>query len=429
MDDYGFDTLQLHAGWRADPATGAHAIPLYQTNAYLFENAADAAAQFSMDKDGYIYSRIANPTVEALEKRLCALERGRDTVCFASGMAAVLAAVQNLADSGSEIIALSTLYGGSYTLLFTHFETRYGVKAHRIDPEDLAGLEAAINGKTRAVYFEAIGNPAANIPDISGIVAIAHRHGLPVVCDTTFATPYLFDARAAGIDFTVQSLTKYVCGNGTALGGSVTDLGNFDFRGNPRFAAFNAPDEAYHGLVYADDPVSPYAARLRTGFLRDTGAMLAPFSAYLILLGCQTLSLRMQRHCENADIVARHLKEHGAVAYVRYARLPESPYHARAMQYFPKGAGSIFTFGVRGGLEAGRRFIDALKLFSLVANVGDSRSLVAHPASTTHSQMGEEALLAAGIRADMIRLSVGIEDAKDLIADLDAALEESQHAG
>lgn len=426
MKDYGFDTLQVHAGHVSDPTTGAHAVPIFQTNAYVFEDAADAAAQFELKKPGSIYTRLGNPTVNVLEQRIAALEGAVGAVCFASGMAAVLASIQNLAESGSEIIALTTIYGGSYTLIFQRFEKSYGIKAHAVDPEDLTGLEAAINEKTRCVYMETLGNPNVNIPDIENIVRIAHAHGLPVIADNTFGTPCLLDCKALGIDFTVHSLTKYIGGHGNSMGGSVSDLGNFDFKGNPRFAFFNTPDETYHGIVYADLGKTGYLAKLRAGFLRDTGACLSPFNAFLLLQGIETLSLRMAKHTENALAVAKHLQQHPLVGWVHYPALPGDTYYARAQRYFPKGVGGIFTFGIKGGLEAGRKFIDALELFALVANVSDVRSLVVHPASTTHSQLGEEGLKAAGVGADLIRLSIGIEDVKDLIEDLDQALEASQ---
>lgn len=420
--NYGFDTLQLHAGWRSDPVTGAHAMPLYQTNAFLFENTEDAAMQYAGERPGYIYSRIQNPNVRVLEERLSALENGYQSTCFATGMAALLAVTLTLAEPGDEIIALSSLYGGSYALLFSELEHRYGVKARRVESEDLLGLAAAINDKTRMIYFESVANPLAQIPDIQAITALAKDNGIPVVCDNTFCTPYLFDAGAHGIDFTLHSMTKYLCGNSTSLGGSITDLGSFDFSGSPRFPQFNTPDKAHHGRVYAELGADAFSARIRDYWLHDTGFTLSPFNAYSILLGMQTLSLRMQQHVKNADAVAKVLSENENVLSVNYARLPDSAYYERARQYMPKGVGGIFTFRIQGGFEAGRRFIDALKLFSLVGNVGDTRSLVVHPASTTHSPLSPEELAACGIEPDLIRLSVGIEDKTDIIADLEQAL-------
>jgi O-acetylhomoserine (thiol)-lyase len=341
-------------------------------------------------------------------------------------MAALLALVLNLCEPGDEIVALSSLYGGSYALLFDEMEHRYGVVARRIEPEDLIGLSEAINDRTRLVYFESVANPLASIPDIRSIAETAHEAGVPVACDNTFATPYLFDAAANGVDYTLHSTTKYISGNGTSIGGSVTDLGTFSVAGSPRFPQFNTPDSAHHDRVYADLGGDAFAVRLRDYFLHDTGFTMSPFNAYLTILGMQTLSLRMRKHVENADAVAKFLAKHPAVEQVNYARLPDSPYFERAKQYMPKGVGGIFTFRIKGGLEAGRRFINALKLFSLVANVGDVRSLVVHPASTTHSPLSPEDLEKCGISPDMIRLSIGIEDREDLIADLEQALEASQ---
>ena len=423
--EYKFETLQVHAGYSPEPGTGARAVPIYQTTAYQFENASDAAAQFALEKQGHIYSRIANPTTAVLEQRINALEEGEGTVCFASGMAAIVAAVLNLASTGSEIIALSTLYGGAYTLFFQRFEQRYGIKAHRVEPEDFGALKAAINDKTRCIYLETLGNPNINIPDFEKISSIAHTHGLPVILDNTFGTPWLFNAKAHGIDFTVHSLTKYIGGHGSSMGGSVSDLGTFSFKGNPRFLELNVPDETYHGLVYSELGKGGYLAKLRAGFLRDTGACLSPFNAFLLLQGIETLSLRMQRHCESTLIIAKYLKNHPRVAWVNYPGLSGDKYYERAKKYLPKGSGGIFTFGIKGGIESGRRFIDALKLFSLLANVSDVRSLVVHPASTTHAQLGAEALKAAGVSEDMIRLSIGLEATADLIADLEQALENS----
>lgn len=423
---FGFDTLQLHAGWRGDPTTGAHAVPLYQTSAFLFDDAQNAASQFAGETPGSIYTRLANPTVSVLEERICALENGRATVCFASGMAALLSVVLTLCEPGDEVIALSSLYGGSYALLFDQLEHRYGVHAVKVDPEDIAALAGAICEKTRMVYFETVSNPLAAIPNIKAIVSAAHENGVPVVCDNTFGTPYLFDAAANGVDFTLHSTTKYISGNGTSIGGCVTDLGTFEVAGSPRFPQFNLPDAAHHDRVYADLGGGAFSARMRDYFLHDAGFCMSPFNAYLTLLGLQTLSLRMRKHVENADAVAKFLAASPYVEQVNYARLPESPYFARAQQYLPKGVGSIFTFHIKGGLEAGRRFINALRLFSLVANVGDARSLVVHPASTTHSPLSPEDLEKCGISPDMVRLSVGIEDKEDLLADLEQALAASQ---
>ena len=422
MSDYRFDTLQVHAGFVSDKATGARAVPIYQTAAYHFEDVADAAAQLALEKPGHIYGRLGNPTTAVLEERITALEKGVGTVCFASGMAAIIAAVQTLAESGSEILAPQTLYGGTHTLFFSRLYERYGIRVIPIDTEDLAGICAAITDKTRLIYLETISNPGIHLPDFESIAKIAHAHGIPVVLDNTFGTPYLFEAKQHGIDFVIHSLTKYLGGHGNSLGGSVTDLGTFSFRNNPRFAAFNRPDESYHGLVYADLGAEGFTVRLRAGVLRDTGACLAPLNAFLILMGIETLSLRMQRCSENALAIAKHLANHPAVSWVRYPALEGDACHARAEKYLPKGSGGIFAFGIRGDASAGARFIDALKLIGLVVNVSDTRSMVVHPASTTHSQLSEEEQIAAGSPPDLIRFSAGIEDVNDLIADIDQAL-------
>lgn len=421
MSNHHFETLQAHAGYTSEKTTGARAVPIYQTTAYEFENVADAAAQFALEKPGSIYSRLGNPTTAVLEQRIAALEGGVGAVCFASGMAAILAAIQNIAESGSEIITATTIYGGTHTLLFERFDTRYGIKVRCFDAEDLSALEAAITDKTRCVYFESLGNPSINIPDVEAIAKIAHEHGIPVIIDNTFGTPYLFDAKAHGADFVVHSLTKYIGGHGNSMGGSATDLGTFSFKGNKRFSEFNTPDHSYHGIVYADLGEAGYLTKLRACFLRDTGACLSPFNSFLLLLGIETLSLRMRKHCENAIEVANYLKKHPGVSWVNYPGLPGDKYYERAKKYFPRGVGGIFTFGIKGGVEAGKTFIDSLKLFSLLANVSDVRSLVVHPASTTHSQLNEEQLEACGVPGDLIRLSIGLEDARDIIADLEQA--------
>jgi O-acetylhomoserine (thiol)-lyase len=422
----GFATNQVHAGYETERTTGAFVPPIYQTAGYEFEDTADAAAQFELAKPGSIYTRLANPTVAVLEKRITALSGGVGTVCFASGMAALLAAIQNMAETGSEIISMSQIYGGSYTLLFDRFEKRYGIRVHKVDAEDLAAMKAAINEKTRCIYIETLGNPLINIPDIEGIAAIAHEAGLPLISDDTFATPYLLDSKKHGIDFTVHSMTKYIGGHGNSVGGSVTDLGTFSFKGNPRFAEFNEPDNSYHGLTYADLGQGGYMAKLRAGFLRDTGACLSPFNAFLFLMGLDTLNLRMERHCENTQKVAEFLQNHPAVAWVNYPGLPGNAYYERAQKYFPKGAGGILAIGVKGGLKETQKFIEALEIFRFVAHVSDVRSMVTHPASTTHSQLSPDDMVKEGIAPEMVRVSVGIEDLEDLLADLDQALKVSQ---
>ncbi len=420
-----FDTLQAHAGQKPDPATKSRAVPIYMTTSYTFDSVQDAADVFALTKEGNIYTRIMNPTTDVLEKRLAALEGGAAALAFSSGMAAISAAILNLAVAGDEIISAQSLYGGTYTLFTRRFPERYGIKVRLFDIDDLRGIEGAINEKTRALYFETIGNPGMNIPDILALTALAHKHGLPVIVDNTFASPYLIQLKDFGVDISVHSLTKYVGGHGAALGGAIVDLGTFPWKGNPRFADFNLPDDSYHGMVYADQ-AAPFAMKARAQGLRDVGACLSPFNAFLLLLGLETLSLRVERHCRNAEKVASFLANHPAVSWVNYPGLPGDKYHARKEQYLPKGAGSIMTFGIRGGYDAGIKFIEALTIFSHLANVADAKSLIIHPASTTHGQLSEEELNNAGVPADLIRMSVGLEDADDLIEDLEAALAASQ---
>jgi O-acetylhomoserine (thiol)-lyase len=412
--------LQLHAGQTPDADTGARAVPIYQTTSYCYPSAKAAADVFCGAAEGYTYTRIENPTVEVLETRLCALEGGAGCVAFASGMAAVTAAVFALCSAGEHIVAISTLYGGTVTLLASRLPQVAGIRTTFVDPDDVAALEAAIRPDTRMIYLETICNPNINVPDFAAIKAVAVRHGLPVVLDNTFGMPPLFDAKAQGADIIIHSLSKYAGGHGTTIGGAVVDMGTFDFH-SPRFACLTAPDAQNGGIVYADQP-APVAARLRLQLIREFGACLSPFSAFLILQGMETLSLRIARHCENALKVAQFLETHPKVAYVNYPALPQNRYHARAKQYLPNGSGAIMSFGVRGGVDAGRRFIDGLRLFSLLANVADAKSLVIHPASTTHGQMDEAQLAAAGVRPELIRLSIGLEAPEDLIADLERGL-------
>lgn len=418
---YGFDTLQLHAGQSPDRQTGARAVPIYQTTSYCYGSAEEAAQVFAGEKAGYTYSRIVNPTVEVLEKRLAALEKGVLSVCFSSGMAAIAGVMAALCGPGDEVVAMSTLYGGTYTLFSGRLKEVFGVTVRFVDIDDFAQVENAINGKTKCVYIETIGNPAINIPEIQTIADIAHRHGLPLVADNTFGTPYLITARDHGIDVVIHSLTKYIGGHGTSLGGAVVDLNTFDFH-SARFPRFTQPDPANHDIIYADQE-APLAAKLRSQIIRDFGACLSPMNAFLILLGLETLSLRVQRHVENTEAVAAFLSTSDKVSYVHYPSLPGDPYYERACKYFPKGAGAILSFGVKGGLPAGRALMDRVKLFSILANVADAKSLIIHPASTTHGQLTEKELVSAGVAPELVRLSVGLEDISDLINDLSQALE------
>ena len=425
-ENYRFETLQLHAGYTSDKTTGAMAVPIYQTAAYRYETAEDARAEMALEKPGYIYSRIANPTVEILEKRITALERGVATVCFASGMAAVVAAIQNVTESGGEVVAASALYGGTYTLLFSRFEVRYGIKVIQVDQDDKDSIEDAINEKTRCIYIETLANPGMNIPDFEMISDIAKRNGIPVILDNTFGTPYLFDAKKWGIDIVIHSLTKYMDGHGNSIGGSVTDLGAFNYKDNVRFKEFNTPDDSYHGIVYSSLKENAYITKLRATMMRDTGACLSPFNAFLVLLGLETLSLRMEKHCKNALILAKYLKGNSSISWVHYPDLPGDKYYERAGKYLPRGSGGVFTFGIKGGAEAGKKFVDSLQLIRIVVNLADAKSMVVHPASTTHSQLNEDQLVAAGVPSDLIRFSAGLEDPDDLIADIEEAIIQSQ---
>jgi len=419
-EQYGFETLQLHAGQTPDRQTCARAVPIYQTTSYCYPNAKAAADVFSGAADGYTYTRIENPTVNVLEERVCALEKGAACVAFSSGMAAVSAAVFALCDTGDHIVAISTLYGGTVTLLASRLSQVAGITTTFVDPDDVAAMEAAIRPNTKMLYLETLCNPNINVPDFDAVAAVAARHGIPLVLDNTFGMPPLFNAKAHGVDLVIHSLSKYAGGHGTTIAGAVVDMGTFDFH-SPRFPDYTAPDGQNGGIVYADQP-APVATRLRCQMIREFGACLSPFSAFLVLQGLETLSLRIARHCENARLVAEFLQKHPKVAYVHYPTLESDPYHARQLKYLPNGAGAVMSFGVRGGVEAGRRFIDGLSLFSLLANVADAKSLVIHPASTTHGQMNEAQLAAAGVKPELIRLSIGLEDPADLIADLERGL-------
>ncbi|MEX1378365.1 MAG: O-acetylhomoserine aminocarboxypropyltransferase/cysteine synthase family protein [Eubacteriales bacterium] len=421
-----FDTLQLHAGHTPDTATNSRAVPIYQTTSYTFNDAKHAADLFDLKDTGNIYTRIMNPTTDVLEKRMAALEDGVGAVVVSSGMAAISYAIFNVAKSGDEIIAANTLYGGTYTLFNDRFPSQYGIKTTLVDPDDLEEIKRSINEKTKAIYLETIGNPNINIPDIEAIAKIAHENCLPLIVDNTFGTPYLVKLKDFGVDVVVHSLTKYIGGHGTSIGGAIIDLGTFDWKSG-RFEDFTTPDNTYHGIVYADIPQNAgYITKARVQLLRDTGACISPFNAFLLLQGLETLSLRVERHCSNAEKIAEFLEDHDEVEWVNYPRLESSKYYDRAQKYLPKGVGGILTFGIKGGLDVGKKFMESLEIFSLLANVADAKSLVIHPASTTHAQLSEEALKKTGISPEMIRLSIGIEDVRDLIADLEQALEKSR---
>ena len=417
-----FETLQLHVGQeQADPATGARAVPIYQTTSYVFNNSAHAAARFGLTDAGNIYGRLTNPTEDVLEQRLAALEGGVAALAVASGAAAISYTLQALAQNGGHIVAQKTIYGGSYNLL-EHTLPNFGITTTFVDAHDLAQVENAIQPNTRAVYLETLGNPNSDIPDLDAIAAIAHRHGLPLVVDNTFGTPYLIRPLEHGADLVVHSATKFIGGHGTTLGGIIVDGGSFDWAASGNYPAIAAPNPSYHGVsfVQAAGPAA-FATYVRAILLRDTGACISPFNAFLLLQGVETLSLRLDRHVENTKKIVDYLAHHPKVAKVNHPSLPDHPDHALYEKYFPNGGASIFTFEIRDGVKEAHAFIDHLKIFSLLANVADVKSLVIHPATTTHSQLSEEELAAVGITPSTIRLSIGTEHAQDLIDDLEQA--------
>jgi O-acetylhomoserine (thiol)-lyase len=422
----GFNTRALHAGYeQADPTTGARAVPIYQTTSYVFENTDHAAALFALEKPGNIYTRIMNPTTGVLEQRVASLENGAGAVATSSGQAAQFLAVSSLLEAGDEMVASSTLYGGTYTQFDVSFR-KLGITVKFVEPDDPENFRRAITPKTKCLYGETISNPRGNVLDIEAVAKIAHEHNLPLVIDSTFATPYLCRPIDHGADIVVHSLTKFMGGHGTSIGGIVVDGGRFPWeKGN--FPQLTQPSPAYHGMVYSKACGNlAFIVKARVEGLRDLGMCLSPFNAFLFLQGIETLSLRMDRHVANALAAARFLEEHALVSWVKYPSLPSSPYYALSQKYLPKGAGAIFSFGIKGGYEAGRKFIDSVKLVSHLANIGDARSLVIHPASTTHQQLKPEEQAAAGVTPDMVRLSIGLEDIDDILWDLDQALQNSR---
>jgi O-acetylhomoserine (thiol)-lyase len=420
-----FDTLQVHAGQTPDPTTGSRAVPIYQTSSYVFNDTEHAANLFALKEFGNIYTRIMNPTNDVFEQRVAALEGGVGALAVASGSAAITYSVLNIAGAGDNIVSASTLYGGTYNL-FHYTLPKLGIDTIFVDPDQPENFRTAINAKTKAVYIESIGNPGINIVDIEKVAAIAHEHGIPLIIDNTFGTPYLIRPIEFGADIVVHSATKFIGGHGTSIGGIIVDSGKFDWKASGKFPGLTEPDPSYHGVQYVD-AVGPlaYIIKARVQLLRDTGASVSPFNSFLFLQGLETLSLRVERHVSNAKKIATFLNDHPSVAWVNYPGLPGNKYNDLAAKYFPKGAGSIFTFGIQGGLEVGIQFINNLEIFSLVANVADAKSLVIHPASTTHSQLSEQDQKDAGVTPDQIRLSIGIEDAEDLIDDLQQALEKA----
>ncbi|MBV1685792.1 O-acetylhomoserine aminocarboxypropyltransferase/cysteine synthase [Eubacterium callanderi] len=421
-----FETLQLHAGQTPDPATHSVAVPIYQTTSYAFDSTEHAENLFGLKENGNIYTRIMNPTSDVLEKRMAALEGGVGALAVASGSAAITLTIMTIAQAGDEIVAASTLYGGTFNLLDATLP-KFGIKTTFVDPDDPANFEAAVNENTKAIYIESLGNPSINIVDVEAVAKIAHDHKIPLIIDNTFATPYLFRALDFGADIVVYSATKFIGGHGTTIGGVIVDGGTFDWAGSGKFPEFTEPDESYHGIVYTRDAgEAAFITKARVQMLRDTGACISPFNSFLLLQGLETLSLRLDRHVENTRRVIDFLSGHPAVTWVNYPDQTDSKYHALAKKYFPRGTGSIFTFGIKGGIEAARRFIDHIQIFTHLANVADAKSLVIHPATTTHQQLSGDALLAAGITEDMIRVSIGLENAGDLIGALDDALQLSQ---
>lgn len=417
-----FDTLQVHGGQQVDPTTGSRAVPIYQTTSYVFKNSDHAADLFSLKEPGNIYTRIMNPTNDVLEQRVAALEGGVAALAVSSGQAAVTYSILNIASVGDEIISASTLYGGTYNL-FSITLPKLGITTKFVDPDNPENFREAINDKTKAIYIESIGNPGINLIDIEAVAKIAHENDIPLIVDNTFGTPYLIRPIEFGADIVVHSATKFIGGHGTSIGGVIIDGGKFDWAKSGKFPSFTEPDTSYNGIRYAQD-LGPLAfiVKARIQLLRDTGAAISPFNSFLLLQGLETLSLRVERHVYNTKRIVEFLLKHPKVTWVNYPSLEDNKYHALAKKYLPKGAGSIFTFGIKGGVEAGKAFIDNLEIFSLLANVADAKSLVIHPASTTHAQLSEESQRSAGVTPDMIRLSVGIEDVEDLINDLDQAL-------
>ena len=421
-----FETLQLHAGQTPDPVTHSVAVPIYQTTSYAFDSTEHAENLFGLKENGNIYTRIMNPTSDVLEKRMAALEGGVGALAVASGSAAITLTIMTIAQAGDEIVAASTLYGGTFNLLDATLP-KFGIRTTFVDPDDPANFEAAVNENTKAIYIESLGNPSINIVDVEAVAKIAHDHKIPLIIDNTFATPYLFRALDFGADIVVYSATKFIGGHGTTIGGVIVDGGTFDWAGSGKFPEFTEPDESYHGIVYTRDAgEAAFITKARVQMLRDTGACISPFNSFLLLQGLETLSLRLDCHVENTRRVIDFLSGHPAVTWVNYPDQTDSKYHALAKKYFPRGTGSIFTFGIKGGIEAARRFIDHIQIFTHLANVADAKSLVIHPATTTHQQLSGDALLAAGITEDMIRVSIGLENAGDLIGALDDALKLSQ---
>jgi len=419
---FGFNTRSLHAGQRPDPVTGARAMPIYQTTSYVFEDTEHAANLFALQRFGNIYTRIMNPTTAAFEERMAALEGGVGALATGSGQAAQFLTIFTLLNPGDELVASSTLYGGTYTQFDISMRQKMGINTIFVDNADPENFRRAITPQTKALYAETLGNPKIDVLNIEAVAAIAHEHGLPLIVDSTFATPYLCRPLEWGADIVLHSATKFIGGHGTSIGGVIVDGGRFPWD-NGNFPGMTEPSKGYHDIRFFETFGDfAWIMKVRVEALRDMGPALSPFNAFLFLQGLETLGVRMERHVANARAVAEFLADHPGVAWVNYPSLPGSPYHALAQKYLPKGSGAIFTFGIKGGLAAGRKFIEAVQLFSHLANVGDAKSLVIHPASTTHAQMTEAEQLTGGVSPDMIRVSIGLEDVEDLIWDLEQAL-------
>ena len=424
---FGFNTRQLHAGQTADPTTGARAVPIYQTTSYQFKSTEHAANLFALKELGNIYTRIMNPTNDVFEQRIASLEGGVGALAVSSGHAAQFQAIFTLVGAGDHIVSAATLYGGTYNQ-FVYSFPRLGIEVTLVDPRDPENFRRAIRPNTKILYGETLGNPMINVFPFEEVAKIGQEFGIPLMIDNTFATPYLFRPFEWGANIVVHSATKFIGGHGTSIGGLIVDGGNFEWKGSPRFPNFNTPDDSYHGLVYSDLKAAvlpPFIIKARVQILRDFGGSLSPFNSFLFLQGLETLSLRMERHVQNAQKVAEFLKKDTRVNWVAYPGLKDSPDYAAAQKYLPKGPGAILGFGIKGGAAAGRKFIEALKLFSHLANVGDAKSLAIHPATTTHSQLNEEQQASAGVTPDFIRLSIGLEDIEDILWDLDQALQKA----
>ncbi|GIP30475.1 O-acetylhomoserine aminocarboxypropyltransferase [Paenibacillus sp. J23TS9] len=421
-----FETLAVHAGQEIDPTTLSRAVPLYQTTSYGFKDTDHAANLFALKEFGNIYTRLMNPTTDVFEQRVAALEGGVGALATSSGQAAITFSVLNIAGAGDEIVSSSTLYGGTYNLFSTTL-AKLGIKVHFVDASDPENFRAAINENTKALYAETIGNPKGDVLDIEAVANIAHEHGVPLILDNTFPSPYLLRPIEHGADVVVHSATKFIGGHGTSIGGVIVDGGKFDWAKSGKFPGLTEPDPSYHGVVYTE-AVGPmaYIIKARVQLLRDMGATISPFNSWMLLQGLETLHLRMDRHSSNALQVAQYLESHDAVEWVSYAGLPSHPSYELAQKYLPKGQGAILTFGIKGGKEAGRKVIENVKLFSHLANVGDSKSLIIHPASTTHQQLSEEEQIAAGVNPEMLRLSIGTEAIDDILYDLEQAITASQ---